>query len=385
MRPHSPLKTSAKNAPYGHRMSLKRRSRRLSLPVAIVLTAAPLVLFCTWLFYITWAMNLYHPHSSDVQVLRRIVPITPRTSKPGRVTEVMVSANNPLKKGDVLFAIDPKPFEFEVTQLQALLAASQPGTPELQAALDRAVAARERAEVLTTQAQESYELQTEFRARGAITQAALDAAKRNLEAAVQSETDAHAAEERARRELTSAASDKSAVVAQVRQQLAAAAKDLAETNVIAPCDGFAPSVDIPRGRIVSAATAVMQFVCDVEEGSRDSVVATLPQGAYPGVKAGAAAEVIFSTYPGRVFMAKVDGVIEITSSRQIAVGSDIFAITPPSAELPRLAMILKIDDPNFWIPADAHGEATVYADHAPFTGTLRKGLMRMKAMINYFL
>src|SRR5436853_6562835 len=96
--------------------SVKLKWIRLFLPMAIALAAVPLVLF-----YLSWAVNLHHPHSNDVQVLRRIVEVTPRTSKPGRVTEVMVRANNPLKKGDVLFAIDPRPFEFEVNQLQALL------------------------------------------------------------------------------------------------------------------------------------------------------------------------------------------------------------------------------------------------------------------------
>src|SRR4029078_2377189 len=37
--------------------------------------------------------------------------------------EVPVKANQPLKKGDVLFRIDPRPFEIEVDRLRALLAA----------------------------------------------------------------------------------------------------------------------------------------------------------------------------------------------------------------------------------------------------------------------
>src|SRR5262245_34913653 len=120
---------------------VKMRLIRLSLPIAIALAAAGPLLF----FYVLWAMNFYHPGSSDVQVLRRVVQIAPRTSKPGRVSDVATRANVPLKKGDLLFAIDPKPFEFEVERLKASLAASQQGVPELQAALDQAAAARERA------------------------------------------------------------------------------------------------------------------------------------------------------------------------------------------------------------------------------------------------
>src|SRR5262249_37578067 len=100
---------------------VKLKLVRLSWPIATVLAAAGPLLF----FYILFAMNFYHPGSSDVQVLRRVVQIAPRTSKPGRVREVAVASDTPLKKGDVLFAIDPKPFEFEVERLKASLAASQ--------------------------------------------------------------------------------------------------------------------------------------------------------------------------------------------------------------------------------------------------------------------
>src|SRR5262245_32048535 len=102
---------------------VKLRVLHLSLPIALVLAAAGPLVF----FFVLMAMNFYHPGSSDVQVLRRVVQIAPRTSKPGRVAEVAVRANQPTKKGAVLFIIDPKPFEFEVERLKASLAASQQG------------------------------------------------------------------------------------------------------------------------------------------------------------------------------------------------------------------------------------------------------------------
>jgi len=357
---------------------VKLKCIHLALPIAIVLAVGPLVLF-----YIAWAVRLYHPHSSDVQALRRIVEVAPRTSRPGRVTEVMVGANNPLKRGVALFTVDPQPFEFEVDRLRASLAALQQGAPELQAALDKAIAARKHAEAQTTLVLETYEQQVEFGSFGAVSQAAVDAAKRNLEAAVQSEADARAAEERARLELTSASGDGGTAVALLRQQLADAANDLAETKVIAPCDGFVPSIDILPGQIVGAGTAVVPFVCDVDEETRDTFVATFPQGAYPGVKAGAAAEVIFPMYPGRVFTAKVADTTEITDSGQIRSGGIAAAITLSSAELTRFAVILKLDDPNLRLLAGVHGEAAVYTDHAPLAGKFRKSVIRIETTINY--
>lgn len=360
---------------------VKLRLIRLTLPIAITLAAAgPLVLF-----YILWAMNFYHPGSDDVQVLRRVVQVAPRTSKPGRVATVAVKPNKMMKKNDVLFIIDPTPFEFEVERLKASLAASQQGVPELEAELNRATASRQRAEAQTALAQQTYDRQIELLSRKVVAQATVDTAKRNLDAAKQSEVGARAAEERARLELTSTIGGENTSVAQVRQQLAAAKNDVAETTVLAPCDGFVSNVNILPGQVVSPGTAVMPFVCDADDESRSKIVATFPQGSYLGVRAGDAAEVLFPMYPGLVFTARVVDTIDITNTGQIPVGGVIPALTSPSTTPARFAAILKLDDPSLRLPAGAHGEAAVYTDRVPFAGTFRKGLIRMDSIINYLM
>jgi multidrug resistance efflux pump len=358
---------------------VKLKLIRLSLPIAIVLAAAGPLIF----IYVLWAMNFYHPGSSDVQVLRRVVQIAPRASKPGRVSDVTVNANQPRKKGDLLFTIDPKPFEFEVERLKASLAASQQGVPELQAALDQAIAARERTVAQTALAKQTYDRQVSLLGKGFVAQATVDTDKRNLDAATQSEVGARAAEERARLQLNSLIGGENTSVAQVRQQLASAENDLAETKIFAPCDGFVSNVNILPGQIVSPGSAVMPFICDVDDASRGRIVATFPQGSFLGFKAGDAAEVIFPMYPGLVFTAKVLETIDITSNGQIPVGGVIPAISTTTP--PRFAAVLKLDDPNLRLPAGAHGEAAVYTDRVPFAGVFRKGLLRTDTIINYLM
>ena len=87
----------------------------------------------------------------------------------------------------------------------------------------------------------------------------------------------------------------------------------------------------------------MPFVCDFEENDRGKVVATFPQGAHLGAKAGDAAEGIFPMYPALVFTAKVIDTIDITSGGQVPVGGTIPDI--PSSGAPRFAAILKLDEP----------------------------------------
>lgn len=66
-------------------------------------------------------LNVFAPSSSDLRVFKYTVAVVPQVR--GRVIEVPVEEGNRLvKKGDVLFRIDPTPYQLEVNSLQAQLA-----------------------------------------------------------------------------------------------------------------------------------------------------------------------------------------------------------------------------------------------------------------------
>src|SRR5687768_8697442 len=62
-------------------------------------------------------LNIVAPSSHDVRVVNYVVPINPPVR--GLVTEVPIEPNRPIKKGDVLFKVDPTPFEIAVKNLEA--------------------------------------------------------------------------------------------------------------------------------------------------------------------------------------------------------------------------------------------------------------------------
>jgi multidrug resistance efflux pump len=64
-------------------------------------------------------LNIVAPTTSDVRVVNYVVPIVSQVR--GRVIEVPVENNRPVKKGDVLFKVDPTPYENEVHSLEAKL------------------------------------------------------------------------------------------------------------------------------------------------------------------------------------------------------------------------------------------------------------------------
>src|SRR5512137_1044966 len=65
-------------------------------------------------------LNIVAPSSHDVRVINYVVPVNPRVS--GLVTEVPIEPNRPIKKGDVLFKLDPVPYQLEVKSYEAQIA-----------------------------------------------------------------------------------------------------------------------------------------------------------------------------------------------------------------------------------------------------------------------
>ncbi len=68
-------------------------------------------------------LNVVAPTSTDVRVVKYVVPIVAQVK--GRVIEVPVANNQAVKKGDVLFRIDPTPYQSEVRALEAQLVSDE--------------------------------------------------------------------------------------------------------------------------------------------------------------------------------------------------------------------------------------------------------------------
>src|SRR5437016_12780214 len=64
-------------------------------------------------------LNISAPATDDVRAMNYVIPIVPRIT--GQVTEVPIQPNRPIKKGEVLFKIDPVPFEAAVKAAEATL------------------------------------------------------------------------------------------------------------------------------------------------------------------------------------------------------------------------------------------------------------------------
>jgi len=356
----------------------KLKPIRLSLPIALVLAAVG----PAFAFFILLSMNNYHPSSADARVFQRIVQIVPHITTPGRVAEIVAQPNAPLKKGDVIFRIDPQPFQFEIDRLQAALAAAQQNVPQLKSSFDQASAGVEKATAQYNLAKADLQRQQDLFSKQVVAQAALDRAQRNAETAEQVVAEASAAENRARLAYQSNIGSDNTAVAQARQQLAAATYNLDESIVRAPCDGYAVNLQLVPGAIVSAAASVLPFVCDRDQANLGMVVASFMQGPYLQIRPGEYAEVIFPMYPGRVFPGIVVSTIDIASEGQLTATGLFPGIGSPGNT--RFAVRIRLDDAEGRrLPAGMQGDAAIYSGSVQIAGVLRMALMRMTSWTNY--
>jgi multidrug resistance efflux pump len=356
----------------------KLRIIRLSLPLAIPLAAVGPV----FAFYLVLSMNNYHPSSSDARVFQRIVQITPHITTPGRVQKVIAQPNTPMKKDEILFTIDPQPFQFEVNRLQAALAAASQLVPQLKAGLDQATAGVEKATAQLSLAQGEFDRQNQLFEKGVVAQAALDKFQRNLETSEQAVAAAKAAELKARLAYESNIGSENTTVAQTRQQLEQAKYNLAEATVRAPCDGYVTNLQLVPGAIVSAAASVMPFVCDRDETNRGVVVASFMQGPFLQIKPGDYAEVVLPMYPGQVFPGKVLTTIDLASEGQLTATGLFPGIDAPHNA--RFAVRIRLDDAeNLRLPAGTQGSAAVFTGNVQIAGVIRMAVMRVTSWMNY--
>src|SRR5262245_61003799 len=102
-------------------------------------------------------MNYNHPFTTDARLYFFTTPIVPEVK--GRVIEVSVKPNVPLKRGDPLFRIDPKPYQFVVDQKKAALAEAEQSVKQLKASFDQASAGVEKAKAQFSLAQQTHDRQ----------------------------------------------------------------------------------------------------------------------------------------------------------------------------------------------------------------------------------
>ena len=282
---------------------------------AIVITF-PFVILALLIF----VLNIVAPSSHDVRVINYVVQILPQVR--GRVIDVPVEPNSAVKKGDVLFRVEPTPFELDVRRIQAQLALAE-------------------------------------------TRLKQSAALVKTGAASQIDVDRDRSDAR-----------------QLRAQLDSARWNLSETTVLAPGSGKVINLQLRVGSFVVPfpVTPAMSFVEDEQW-----VIALFEQNELRKVKAGDQAEIILETYPGQIIKCRVDSIVWATGQGQLPIGGTLPQVGEAPSQRFAVKLMLDGKDKDLFLAPGARGAAAIYTEQLAPIHLLRKILLRVSAKLNWFI
>lgn len=260
--------------------------RRLAILVSVAAVAAA-VLF-GWRYVRNTELN---PLSQDAVLTADVVNIS--AAVPGRIASFGVRENETVRKGELLFALDPVPYRLQLAQVAADLKIAEAAYADRQRSL---TAARANAVIAAEQvgrARSNLELATQtlarleaMRPKGYVSAQQVDdaaTAKRDaeisLKQALQQETAADA--------LVSDAAAAGAAVEARRAALALAERALADTQVRAPFDGKVVGLNLAAGEYVLPGQSVFTLISTEAWFASAAFVET----ELPGIAIGACATV----------------------------------------------------------------------------------------------
>jgi membrane fusion protein (multidrug efflux system) len=229
------------------------------------------------------------------------VTIAPQVG--GRVVEVAVRENQAVKKGDVLFRIDPEPLQIAAARMQAQVESVK---SLLDAARSGYVSAQ--ADVRSSSAdlvykQQQFERMKELRGRGLVAQQGLDDASNNLAAARAKQDANNAAVSKAQNMLGGLPQTPDEQLAGYKLALARLAQaqlDLQHATVRAPMDGTIGKTTLQPGDFLGVGQAAMPLVATTLW-----VDANFKETDLTHVLVGQPAMIEVDTYPGRKWQARV--------------------------------------------------------------------------------
>jgi multidrug resistance efflux pump len=292
----------------------------------------------------------YTPFTTDAYVQAYVIQVAPRVE--GQVVRVYVQENQAVTKGELLFEIDPRPFEHRVALLEAKRVEVVHQVAQLEA--DRAFAQADEARLVAEEAyaRTVHEQEKEIYKQEATTDRKYVEAVQKYNAAQAAREQGRAQVRKAEQALAARVGEEHALVAEVEAQLAEARLDLEWTRIYAPANGYVTNVQLREGSYIHVGTPVLTCI----DGDRWWVVGNLRENGLENVRPGQRVGLTFNTYPGRVFSGVVESVGWGVDEGQGA----------PSGKLPA------IPEPRNWIRLAQRFQVRV-APEAPLDHPLRVG------------
>ena len=238
----------------------------------------------------------------------------------GRVSELGVRAHAKVKKGQILFVLEQRPFEIELAKAEAQLGVVENDIRGYQAAYRMEVAALKMADDDLGFYQREYDRQKKLSSGGIVSKASHDQSQHNMQQARQRIS--HIQEQIGNAQARLGGDPSLPVESHPRYLQAIAERDAAmlqleKTVVRAPVSGVLGSIELQAGEYVEDGQPVFSIVAD----ERIWIAANLKETQLTHVVVGQQVTITADTYPDRKFAAVVETIAPATGAE--------FSLLPP--------------------------------------------------------
>src|SRR5215831_4000139 len=246
------------------------------------------------------------PRTDDAYLQADLVHMAPEVS--GRIVELDVRDNQEVRKGEVLFRIDPEPYQMRVDQdraavhgLEAKLALTADQVAAQTSKADAAASGINTAEAQRALASSTLGRMEPLLGRGFVSAQQVDQARTAQRTAQLGLQQARLQAEEARQAITNTKPTE-AELDGARATLALAERDLNKTVVRAPCDGRIPALDIAAGEFAATGHPLFTII-DTEHWY---AIGNFRETDLAGIEPGQRATVYVMAQPSRPLRGQVD-------------------------------------------------------------------------------
>jgi len=238
----------------------------------------------------------------------------------GRVVEVAVQQNQPVKKGDLLFRIDADPLTIAVTQNEALVARMANSASASRAKVVGTGTSIQAARETLTWAQRDLQRMQQLASQQLVSRKMLDDARHAVAEARTDLADAIASQSEATASLSGSPGTPTQDLPEYRAAMAMLAKarlDLDHAEVRAPVDGIVGLHDLQVGEYINVGQTAMPLVAT----SPIWVEANFKETELEKMKVGQSATIEVDSYPGVKWKAHVASIAPASGAE--------FSVLPP--------------------------------------------------------
>lgn len=327
------------------------------------------------------ALRFYQPFTLDSHVVRSTIQIVPKLTQPTILSEVLVTPNEPVKKGDPLYKFDDTIFAEQVKAAKAQLAAAEQNVKIMAQDAEAAADAVERAQAQLAYSQSQQARYEKLVPTGGARQDELDRWNEQVTEDQAGVKQAQANQKKAQLALDNNIDGVNTGVAQAQAQLAQAEYFLENTTIYAPEDGMIVSQQARPGLVVGDVRlgAIAAFVTD----DKPYILATYRQQNLKFVAPGQEVEVALDLYPGEILTGKVEAIWWATGQGQYLPSGRIPNFILPKAP-GHIAVQITVEVPeNHTFPAGGHAAVAIYTGQGTNFEFLRRINIRLYSFANF--